>query len=170
MPQEYKKLRSLKTDQVCQHIVESHVSYCQAERGINNCSELVTYQYKACGHTRSNIKCSVAFSWAEDNDLALPCDHLTNFNSPLCGHILTDKCHVRDLMHDWSPWVDQVKPATTEYVARLDENKQSVIGYSINEKDLNFNLVIPEGMNKTSPSSSVLSAWVMVWPLTLRQE
>lgn len=126
-----------------QKIIKSNIDYYETEEGMSKCTELVSYWYNHCGHLRSGVQCSSAFTWAANNDLELSCEELVCLKSPVCGHDLKIKCYLVDLVKDWNPWVNIKKPTVTRYVRRLDENKEPIFAYSLNEKDLNFKLTLP---------------------------
>ena len=144
----------LKINKDQQSIVESQITYCEDEREIKACTDLVSYRYNACGHIRNNVECKLAFSWAADNDKAVPCNKIDNFENPVCGHKGSAPCFEIDLIRNWKPWAKQEKPKINEFVSGLDENKESVIAYSMVEEKLKIEK-IPRGVAQKSLNCSV---------------
>lgn len=139
-------------------IVESNGIYPDRERDVNECTELISYRYEECGHVRSSVKCSEAFSWAVDNELEPPCDHLDFCRNPICGHELQGKCHQVKLIRDWNPWTGStvVKPTCNEYVYGHDEENGVILAYSVDEKDFTLKLSAPKGVTEQSLECPVL--------------
>ena len=116
-----------------QSLVESHIQYCDPERDLKMCPELVSYRY-ACGHVKKDVLCGFAFSWAADNGSEKPCEEMTAFTNSVCGHQSSAPCFEVKLMQDWNPWAKLKKPEIKEYVCRHDENNEAVIGYAMSEQ------------------------------------
>lgn len=125
---------------------------------MNECTELVSYRYEDCGHVRPSVKCPEAFSWAVDNDLELPCDHMDLFSNPICGHELQGECHQIKLIRAWDPWANTnaKRPICSEYVYGHDEENGVILAYSVDEEDLSFKLSPPKGIMEQSLACQVV--------------
>ena len=86
-----------------QAIVVAGTAYCAANSTLSPCTDLVTYRYP-CGHTRVNVPCFLAFSWALGDATVPRCDHITILLSPLCGHRIQVPCWSSSDIENWHPW------------------------------------------------------------------
>jgi len=121
-----------------QSTVHSELSYCEPENNLTKCTEFVSYRYSSCSHLLSDVLCYDAFNWAEDNDQAPLCKQIVEVANPICGHKTKIQCCQTELIRNWNPWENQTKPKITEYVIKYDENNEPIIGYSIEEQELNL--------------------------------
>ena len=115
-----------------QSIVESIIPYCEAERELKDCRELVSYRY-VCDHIRTDVPCSIAFSWSADNELELPCEQVTAFKNPICEHQGSAPCFEIELMRKWNPWTSKIKPIIKEYVKKHDGDNEAILAHTMIE-------------------------------------
>lgn len=140
-------------------IVISSIQYCDEERKIKPCNEIINYKYEECSHIRGGVKCSEAFLWASDNEKQPGCKQIIDFVNPICGHSNKAPCHDVTIIlnkvksNEWVPWPNQnKKPQVIEYVLDHDENNIPNHGYSIKEESLESQPQKPNGISKEALS------------------
>ena len=125
-------------------IVNYDGEYCEPERDIDECPEIVSYRY-SCGHL-GRVKCSDAFKWASNNDAATACDTVTKITNPICKHDLSLKCSYAQKLIDWIPWSAE-SPFVTQIVCGFDENNEPTNGLVMEEHKLEMSQ-LPAGINR----------------------
>lgn len=119
--------------------------YCETERGIDECVQLVSYRYE-CGHECKNVSCSDAFKWANDNEIAALCETNIETTNAICQHELSIKCSLSQKIIGWSPWNGH-DPITSETISGFDESNDPIISESMDEHELKI-AKLPNGITR----------------------
>ncbi len=113
------------TDQ--ENVVVAGTEYCTEVDCVAPCSQRVSFQSQ-CGHTISNIRCSIAFQWAAGSLEAPRCDVPVDITcSPLCHHFVSSvPCWLASKLESWKPWLKEGDEQNNDALpAEFDEVQSS---------------------------------------------